>query len=180
MSAGESILLSINISKGGIPKRPVPSLMVNKTGLEGDGHNHDKHYRPAQAVCLQDMEALEDLKAKGYPLEPGTAGENLTVRGLHVNSLPIGTILKFSGGVQLELTRERPTCYVMDQIDPKLKEDADGCHGMYAKVLKEGRLTEGETIHPQKRPATECHGPFVRNAKISKPKYRGYGSSCGR
>ena len=58
--------------------------------------------------------------------------------------MPIGTILEFSEGVKLEITRVRPTCYVMDQIDPKLKDDADGCHGMYAKVLNEGQLKIGE------------------------------------
>jgi len=139
-------VISINVSKGGIPKLPIDSVNITEKGLEGDGHNHEKHYRLAQAVCIQDIERLEELSAKKYPLSPGVAGENLTVRGLNVNSLPIGTILKFSGSVVLEITRVRPTCYVMDQIHPKLKEDADGCHGMYAKVVKEGRLKIGEHI----------------------------------
>jgi len=139
-------VVSINISKGGIPKLPVKFVNITEKGLEGDGHNHEKHYRLNQAVCIQDIEKLEELSAKGYPLSPGASGENLTVRGLSVNSLSIGTVLEFSGGVVLEITRVRPTCYVMDQIHPKLKEDADGCHGMYAKVVKEGRLKIGERI----------------------------------
>lgn len=141
-----SFILSINVSKGGIPKWPVESARVTVSGLEGDGHNHAKHYNPAQGVCLQDAEKLEELSREGYPLKPGTAGENLTVENLGVNSLPVGTRLRFEGGVLLEITRERPTCYVMDQIDPKLKEDARGRHGMYAKVLEEGTLRAGETI----------------------------------
>lgn len=142
----QPFVLSINISKGGIPKLPVDSVNITAKGLEGDGHNHEKHYRLTQAVCIQDMESLEDLGVKGYPLSPGTAGENLTVRHLKVNSLSIGTILKFSGGVQLEITRVRAPCYVMDQINPQLKEDANDCHGMYAKVLREGELKVGESI----------------------------------
>jgi len=143
-------IISINISQGGIPKRPVKEVYVKQSGLEGDEHNHEKHYRPTQAVCIQDIEKLSELSALGYPLEPGTAGENLTTKNLHVNSLPIGTRLTFSGGVVLEITRVRPTCYVMDQINSQLKEDANNRHGMYAKVLTQGHLKVGETIRVNK------------------------------
>lgn len=145
-NSGRATVISINISSGGVPKLPVESVYIREQGLEGDGHNHEKHYRLTQAVCLQDAEQLDRLTAMGYPLGPGTAGENLTVRGLNVNHLPIGTLLEFTGGVVLEITRERPTCYVMDQIHPQLKEDATGCHGMYAKVLSSGQLAVGARI----------------------------------
>ena len=53
-------IVSINISKGGIPKLPVPSIPLTMDGLQGDGHNHEKHRASFQAVCLQDIEKLED------------------------------------------------------------------------------------------------------------------------
>ena len=139
-------VISINISKGGVPKLPVEQVFINESGLDGDGHNHAKHYRPTQAVCIQDIERLNELVSLGYPLAPGTTGENLTVRNLHVNALPVGAQLEFSSGGILEISRVRPTCYVMDQINPKLKEDADGRHGMYAKVIREGVIKKGDNI----------------------------------
>jgi len=139
-------LVSINISKGGIPKLPVDSVRVTFAGLEGDGHNHAKHNNPIQAVCLQDIERLEELNGQGYDLKPGQAGENLTVEKLSVNSLPIGAVLKFSSGVVLEISKVRKPCYVMDAIHPSLKEDALGRHGMYAKVLNEGWMSKSDTI----------------------------------
>ena len=139
-------VISINISKGGIPKLPVDSVYIHERGIEGDGHNHEKHYRLNQAVCLQDIERLNDLMKMGYPLGPGTAGENLTVQDLDVNGLPVGTVLEFAGGVILEITRVRPTCYVMDEIHPQLKVDATDRHGMYAKVLEPGPISVGEAI----------------------------------
>jgi len=142
----EPYVVSINISPGGIPKRPVEAVRVSSAGLEGDGHSHEKHRTPLQAVCLQDAEKLEMFSQMGYPLLPGTAGENLTVRNLNVNVLPLGTVLQFSGGVEIELTKVRKPCYVMDAIHPQLKEDAVGRHGMYAKVLREGILKKGEHI----------------------------------
>jgi len=139
-------VLSINISKGGIPKLPIDSVHINAAGLEDDGHNHEKHYNYIQAVCLQDIEMLDQLREEGYPLYAGTTGENLTVRNLNVNDLPLGTILEFSGGVNLELSKVRKPCYVLDAIDSKLKENIVGRCGMYANVLKEGTIRVGDII----------------------------------
>lgn len=146
MDMKEPRVISINISKGGVPKLPINSVNITEKGLDGDGHNHEKHYRLTQAVCIQDIERLDELCAMGYPLKPGTAGENLTVQGLNVNALPVGTVLEFTGRVVLEITRTRPTCYVMDQIHPQLKEDATDRHGMYAKVLEKGILRINDHI----------------------------------
>jgi MOSC domain-containing protein YiiM len=139
-------IISINTSKGGIPKFPHQWIKVTTAGLEGDGHNHEKHRTPLQAVCLQDLEKLQDLNQEGYVLIPGTTGENLTVKDLNVNALPIGTVLLFEGGVILELTKVRKPCYVLDSISPQLKVDIAGRCGIYAKVLKEGSFTIEESI----------------------------------
>lgn len=157
-------IISINISKGGIPKLPVSAVRLTASGLEGDGHNHAKHNSPLQAVCIQDIEKLNELSRNGYHLSPGKAGENLTVENLHVNDLPVGTMLQFSAGVLLEISKVRKPCYVMDAIAPRLKEDAVGRHGMYAKVIKEGFLSVGETLEaikpdPVDNPATALCAP---------------------
>jgi MOSC domain-containing protein YiiM len=140
-------IVSINISSGGIPKIPCPSIPVSTNGLQGDGHNHEKHRMPMQAVCLQDLERLEELKREGYSLAPGATGENLTVCGLNVNALPLGTVLRCANGVVLELTKVRKPCYVLDAIHARLKDDIVGRCGMYAKVLQEGVLRQGEAIN---------------------------------
>jgi MOSC domain-containing protein YiiM len=146
MDGKKAVVLSINISPGGIPKVPVDSIRITVNGLKGDGHNHEKHRTPFQAVCLQDIEELEELRKEGYPLFAGTTGENLTVKGLNVNALKIGTILRFAGGVILELTKVRKPCYVLDSIDSRLKEVILGRCGTYAKVLQEGMLRAGDMI----------------------------------
>ncbi len=142
-------VLSVNISPGGIPKLPVDSVWIVSDGLKGDGHNHEKHRTPLQAVCLQDIETLEELQSDGFELDCGEIGENITVKNLFINQLPVGTILEFSGGVVIEMTKVRKPCYVLDQIDPRLKDLLMGRCGIYAKVLKEGLLQKGETIRVQ-------------------------------
>ena len=162
-------VISINISKGGIPKLPVDSIRILFKGLAGDGHNHEKHNNPLQAVCLQDFEKIDELNQHGYSLLPGMTGENLTVRNLNINCLPLGTTLKFSGGVAMEISKVRKPCYVMDAIHLKLKEDALDRHGMYAKVIQEGMLTTGETIEVI-RPSIElCTTNGIKFKKTKRP-----------
>jgi len=65
-------ILQLNISTGGVPKRPVPKVMLTANGLEGDTFAHPKiHGGPRQAVLLLSTESIEELKALGYPLFPG-------------------------------------------------------------------------------------------------------------
>ena len=143
----EAQVVSINVSRGGIPKLPINPAQVTFRGLVGDGHHHEKHNNPDQAVCMQDIELLRELSQEGFPVAAGIIGENLTVKDLNVQQLPPGSILEFSGGVVLELTKERKPCYVLDAVHPQLKERIVGRCGFYAKVLQEGILEVGATIH---------------------------------
>jgi MOSC domain-containing protein YiiM len=138
-------VVAVCVSPGGIPKRPLPCCDVTVTGLAGDGRNHAKHIRPDRAVSLFDLEILYDLVDEGFPLAPGVAGENLTVQGVHVQSLPAGTLLRI-GAVLLRLEQPRKPCYVLDAIDPQLKDAIAGRCGYLASVVREGVLRPGAPV----------------------------------
>ncbi|MHC5024066.1 MAG: MOSC domain-containing protein [Planctomycetota bacterium] len=149
MSEHTGTVLSVNVGPGGIPKHAVESISVSTDGLAGDGHDHDKHNTPLQAVCLFDVEDLDALKNEGYALYPGAIGENVTVRGMDVDALSIGDRLRFSGGLEIEITKARTPCFVLDAIDPTLKKALVGRCGCYGKVLSPAELRPGETIEVQ-------------------------------
>ena len=136
----------MNISAGGIPKQPVPIAAVDRSGLAGDGHNHEKHVTELQAISILDLEDLDDLRREGFEVFPGATGENITARYLSVDQLSVGDRLVFSGGVEIELTKRRKPCYVLDAINPQLKEVIVGRCGFLAKVLRAGEIRPGETI----------------------------------
>lgn len=140
-------VVSVNISGGGIPKRPISVGEVTTEGLVGDAHDHQKHNSPAQAISLLDVEDIADLAAEGFDVYPGATGENLTVRGLDADTLAVGDRLRLSGGVELQITKIRKPCYVLDAISPELKHAISGRCGCYAKVLSGGRVRAGATIH---------------------------------
>jgi len=139
-------VLSVNISPGGIPKRPIDSATALKNGLQGDGRNHTKHIRPDRAVSLWDYEMLRTLVAEGFSsLTPGAAGENLTVTGLNVQAMTVGTLLRI-GDTVLKLEQPRKPCYVLDAIDPRLKDVIVGRCGYLASVVREGTIRPGMQI----------------------------------
>jgi MOSC domain-containing protein YiiM len=139
-------IVSINISPGGIPKRPIDRAEITFDGLSGDGRAHDKHRKPERALSLLDEEIIEALRAEGYPVSPGTLGENLTVRHLHVQHLPPGTRLRFSSGAEIELVEPRKPCFVLDAVHPDLQSAVVGRIGYLARVVKGGALCCGEEI----------------------------------
>lgn len=142
---GWGVLLAICVSRGGIPKLPQPDAWLTVDGFVGDGRNHTKHRRPDRAVSLLDMEVIEQLQCEGFAVGPGTIGENLTVSGLDVQRSSPGTLLRL-GQILLRLEEPRKPCYVLDSIDPRLKDVIVGRCGYMASVVRGGRLAPGSRI----------------------------------
>lgn len=144
------VVVAVCISPGGVPKRLVDQAVVRPEGLVGDGHDHEKHRRPDRAVSVQDLELIEELAAEGYSVGPGVMGENITVRGLNVQSLAVGDRLRFEGGPTLELALVRKPCYVLDAIHPDLKTAVVGRCGFLCRVAETGELRPGQNVAIQR------------------------------
>jgi MOSC domain-containing protein YiiM len=145
MAIATGKLVAVCVSSGGIPKHSLAAVQITASGLQGDGHAHAKHNHPKRAVSLFDLEILTQLQKEGFPLFPGAIGENLTVAGLAVQSLPHGTILEI-GEVQLRLEEPRKPCYVLDAINPCLKDVIVGRCGYMASVVRGGMIEQGMEI----------------------------------
>jgi MOSC domain-containing protein YiiM len=100
----------INVSDGGVPKRPIPEGAIGWRGLEGDRQADRKHHgRPFQALCLWSAEVEEELAAAGHPIGAGSAGENLTLAGIDWASLRPGAHLEV-GTALVELSYPAVPC----------------------------------------------------------------------
>jgi MOSC domain-containing protein YiiM len=153
-------IIQINISRGGLPKRPVPEAMITPVGLEGDLCAHPEiHGGTNQAVLLIAAEAVDELIARGYPLYYGALGENLTTRGLDRRQLRVGQQLR-AGGALLELTKLRAPCSALDVYGPTIKQEIYdsrvkagdhtsprwGMSGFYARVIEPGPVRTNDII----------------------------------
>jgi len=146
MSAdNQPIVVAVCLSKGGIPKIPQPEVTITTTGITGDGHDHDKHNKPTRALSLFDEEILQQLCGEGYDLTPGSIGENVLLRNVHVQQMPLGTILAL-GDVQIRLEEPRKPCFVLHAVDRRLEADVTGRCGYLASVIKGGTLKPGAPV----------------------------------
>jgi MOSC domain-containing protein YiiM len=153
-------IVQINISPGGVPKRPVAEAEVTVQGIRGDSWAHPEiHGGPNQAVLRITSEGIEVLIAQGYPLFPGALGENLTTMGLPRQQMRLGQRYRV-GEVTLELSKMRSPCTTLDVYGPSIKNavydaqvsagDAStprwGLAGFYARVLKSGFIRPKDII----------------------------------
>jgi MOSC domain-containing protein YiiM len=150
----------VNVSPGGVPKRPVPAADVSRRGLCGDAQRDTAHHGGTErAVCLYSLELIERLREEGHPIVPGAVGENLTLAGLDWAALAPGSRLHFDGGVVLEVASyTRPCATIRDafrdlHINRIRHDDHPGWSRVYARVLVPGRLTAGEGVRHVPPPA---------------------------
>ena len=152
-------VLQINVSPGGIPKRPIPGGVVTSLGITGDGHaNPQVHGGPRQAILLITSEGIDELKEQGFALYHGALGENLTTLGLNRRSVRIGQRYRI-GDLLVEITKVRAPCETLNAYpgvqqaiyDQEVKAGNPasprwGLSGFYASVLRAGTIHPGDPI----------------------------------
>lgn len=143
---------SINVSDGGVPKRPVAEAEVGPGGLAGDRQRDLEHHGgPERAVSLFSAELLEALAAEGHPIAAGTTGENLTVSGLAWSEVVPGAELRV-GPVRLLVTSWASPCRNIassfaDGRSSRLSQRLHpGWSRVYARVLAGGRVRVGDPV----------------------------------
>jgi MOSC domain-containing protein YiiM/SAM-dependent methyltransferase len=149
------LLVSVNTSPGGVPKRPMGSGHMGRRGVAGDGHDKPEpiHGTPEQASCLYAVEAIERVRADGHDAFPGAYGENLTIAGLDWGELRTGDRLRIGAeGPLLVLTDYATPC------DTQARWFDGGKYGRisarahpedarwYASVLEEGPVAAGDEV----------------------------------
>lgn len=147
-----SVLHSINVSHGGVPKLPVPAAQIRTTGVEGDRQDDLRFHGGAdRAVCLYSVDLIEALQAEGHPIRPGSIGENLTLHGVDWTEMRADTRIEI-GEVLLEITRATTPCHkiagaffggAFTRVSQKVHP---GWSRFYARVLREGVVAVGDRV----------------------------------
>jgi MOSC domain-containing protein YiiM len=153
-------IVQINISPGGVPKRPIAEAEVTPQGIRGDSWAHPQiHGGPMQALLLITSEGIDELIAQGYPVFAGALGENLTTTGLDRRQMRLGQRYR-AGEVVLEITKMRTPCTTLDVYGASIKQavydiqvranNAEsprwGLAGFYARVIRSGLIRPKDII----------------------------------
>lgn len=146
-------IAQINVSPGGVPKRPVPEARVGERGLEGDAQRDLEHHGgPERAVCLFSLERIQALAAEGHGIIPGAIGENLTVAGLDWSRVGPGSRFLVGEEVLLEVTRFTSPCVNIASVfrDREYSRVSQKRHPgdsrVYARVLRTGHVRAGDPV----------------------------------
>lgn len=137
-------VLAVNISeKKGQKKQNVGKAYVDKDwGIKIDAHSGSWH----RQISLLSWSSFEKMKALGADVFYGDFAENITVDGLEVASLPLGTQLKI-GEVLLEVTQIGKECHNQGCA---IKKQTGTCvmplEGIFARVLSSGWIQSGDTV----------------------------------
>ena len=139
-----SVIAVCTSEKKGTVKMPVKEVTVQKDyGVVGDAHADCTTHRQ---VSLLAIESIDKMRGKGLGLKPGDFAENITVEGIDLCSLPIGTRLTIGREVILEMTQIGKECHAGCAIRQLVGDCIMPREGVFAKVIHSGRIKPGDTI----------------------------------
>ena len=146
---------SVNVSHGGVPKRPIPGGWVDRLGLEADAHSEPEpiHGGVDQAISIYCVESIARVAADGHRAFPGAFGENLTLAGIDLGELLIGDRLAIGdGGLVLELTARAEPCQTIAHwfVERRIARISSKVYPhdarWYASVVSEGPMATGDRV----------------------------------
>jgi MOSC domain-containing protein YiiM len=148
-------------------KTPSPGIrLLTGLGVAGDAHmgetvKHRSRVRkdPTQPnlrqVHLIHAELFDELRAKGFVVQPGELGENVTTSGVDLLRLPTGTRLHLGTSAVVEITGLRNPCIQIDNFQnglmaATLDRDAGGNlvrkAGVMSIVIADGDVRPGDAV----------------------------------
>jgi len=144
MTDQEITVVSVNISeKKGTIKLPVPSINLNKLGVEGDAHSGPWH---RQVSMLAEESITKFSATAGRKINYGEFAENITTRGIEVHlSNPLD---RFSiGDVELEVTQIGKICH---GTSCNIFKEVGNCvmpkEGIFCRVINPGSIKAGDAV----------------------------------
>lgn len=145
-------VVSINTSRGGVPKMSVFEALVTEHGVSGDDQSDPRyHGGPDRAAVLFSLEVIHALQGEGHPIGVGTVGENFTVSGLDWPSIVPGTSLAIGEAI-VEITKYATPCTKVRESFAKhdfmriYQEHHPGWSRLCARVLKSGLVRPGDVV----------------------------------
>ena len=163
---GSVIAVSLRIGHH-FSKTPSLSIRLLKGfGVAGDAHmgetvKHRSRVRkdPTQPnlrqVHLMHAELFDELRLKGFVVQPADLGENITTSGVDLLALPTGTRLHVGLSAVVEITGLRNPCIQIDNFQQglmaaTLDKNADGNlvrkPGIMSIVIAEGDVQPGDAV----------------------------------
>ena len=133
----------ISLKKGTVKREQEVVELVEEWGIEDDAHAGKWH----RQVSLLAGESIDNVKEILPTLKNGAFAENIITRGIDLVKVEVGQQLTVGQGVVLEITQIGKECH---NAGCAIKKATGDCimprEGIFAKVLKGGKVQKGDTI----------------------------------
>lgn len=130
--------------KTGTRKEPCgEGVFLEDYGLENDAH---AARGIARQVSLLAEGSIEKMQGRGIELNPGDFAENLTIGGMELFTLPVGTGLNVGGEVVLEISQIGKSCHSGCAIFQAVGTCIMPKEGVFARVIRGGTVRTGDSV----------------------------------
>lgn len=137
-------VISVNVAdRKGVRKTPTQSVcLIYDRGVEGDAHAGDWH----RQVSLLAQESIDTMVEKGLDVSAGDFGENVTITGIDLPALPVGTTLTIGDDVLLEISQIGKVCHNRCAIYYQAGDCVMPRDGVFAVVREAGDIVPGDEV----------------------------------
>lgn len=142
MNQGRILAVCISERKGERKKAISSGLLIENFGLQGDAHAGDWH----RQISLLGDESVDKMRAAGLDVGAGDFAENLTIIGINLPLLPIGTRLRVGATALLEVTQIGKECHHHCAIYQQVGDCVMPREGIFARVLRGGPVAKDDTV----------------------------------
>jgi MOSC domain-containing protein YiiM len=144
MTALARVVAVCTSKKKGTRKQAIPEgLLKEEHGLIGDAH---AGVLPNRQVSLLAVASIDKMRHLGLDLGPGDFAENITVEGMDLCHLPVGTKLEIGKNVTLEISQIGKECHTACAIRRQVGQCIMPEEGVFARVLRGGKVRPGDEV----------------------------------
>lgn len=118
------------------------AYLKREHGLEGDAHAGKWH----RQVSFLASEEIDKARQSGLDVTFGDFAENIATTGIDWKNIPVGTRVRLGPEAQVEITQIGKECHNRCAIYYKAGDCIMPREGVFAKVLKEGKIRCGDQI----------------------------------
>jgi len=138
-------IVSIAVSKKkGTRKTQVDEAkVIENYGLEGDAHGGPWH----RQVSFLSSENIESARDQGLDVTFGDFAENIATTGVDWKTIPVGTKVELGKSTVVEITQIGKECHNKCAIYYQAGDCIMPKEGVFAKVLKGGIISCGDTVN---------------------------------
>ncbi len=140
--------IAISKRKGTRKTQVKEATLLQDHGLTGDAHAGPWH----RQVSFLALESIEKAQKQGLDVTFGDFAENIATSGIDWKNVPVGTQVQLGDSAKVEITQIGKDCHSKCAIYYLAGDCIMPREGIFARVLKEGKIQCGDHVRLLNKP----------------------------